>query len=109
MDDNGTFSNETSSEDATTKDKNIHPFQDDLNTDDNSVDPIMVEENDDPVEILGVPANELRDELNQYVDSGTSDQATTDVEGGYAHGTADDRREMIEDMDEDDKGSLPGN
>lgn len=62
------------------------PYQDDFDTDDNTVDPIMHEENDDPTEELGVPASEFKNELDKY------DTATT----------TDDRREEIEDLDEAD-------
>ena len=62
------------------------PYQDDLDTDDSKVDPIMDEETDDPTEELGVPPEEFKRELDDI-----------DVDE-----TTDDKRETMEDMDEDD-------
>lgn len=65
------------------------PYQDDLDTDESKVDPIMDEETDDPTEELGVPPEEFKRELDSY-----------DVDDGLA--AHDDRREAIEDRDEAD-------
>lgn len=64
-------------------------YQDDLDYRNDDTDPIIMEENDDPTKELGVPAQELKDELDKYVigSDGSGD---------------DDMREAIEDRDEDD-------
>ena len=41
-------------------------YQDDLDTGADDYDPLMQEENDDPSELLGVPPEELGDELDKY-------------------------------------------
>lgn len=73
-------------------------YQDDLATDDNAIDPVMAEEGDDPSVELGVPANELRDELDkEYDDEDEPDDDDIDIH--------DDQREYIEDLDEqEDEG-----
>lgn len=43
----------------------LHGYQDDLDADDNATDPLMSEEGDDVSEELGVPADELGDELDK--------------------------------------------
>lgn len=82
--------NNDASSDSTKRDYEVQSYQDELTTDPNKTDPIMSEENDDPVQTLGVPANELRDELDKRV---LGDPHTTD-----------DMREEIEDLDEDPDG-----
>lgn len=67
----------------------LQSYQDDLATDDSATDPLMEEEGEDPAEELGVPAEELRDELDKE-DSGLDDEILDD-----------DRRSYIEDLDED--------
>lgn len=66
----------------------LKSYQDDL-ADDNTPDPFMEETGEDPSEELGVPANELKDELDKKA-SGTDDEIIDD-----------DEREYIEDLDED--------
>lgn len=70
-----------------TKDYEVQSYQDELDTAETMSDPIMAEENDDPVETLGVPADELKDELDKR---DLDDPDTTD-----------DMREEIEDLDEE--------
>lgn len=71
-------------------------YQDDLVTDDNVTDPVMQENGDDPSIELGVPAGELRDELDkEYDDEDEPDDDNVDVH--------DDERQYIEDADEDDE------
>jgi len=70
----------------------LQNYQDDLSTDSNIKDPIMDEESDDPTEELGVNPKEFKDELDKY-DFGN---------GAHKGDSADDRREQIEDLDEDD-------
>jgi hypothetical protein len=67
----------------------LHNYQDDLDTDVDSTDPVMEEETDDPTKELGVPPDIYKDELDKLDfgdDSGDGD---------------DDMRERIEDEDED--------
>lgn len=66
----------------------LQNYQDDLTTDDNVADPIIDEETDDPTEELGVNRNEFKKELDKY-----------DFDEG-GHGD-DDRREEIEDLDQE--------
>jgi hypothetical protein len=66
----------------------LHTYQDDLNTDDTTTDPIIDELNDDPTEALGIDPKEFKNELDKYVDEGND----TDDE---------DRREDIESIDGD--------
>ena len=63
-------------------------YQDDLDTSDDAVDPIMNEETDDPIETLQVPPEEFKKELDAI--------ALDDPEL-----TSEDMRETIEDRDED--------
>lgn len=64
-------------------------YQDDLTTDDTAVDPIMYEENDDPTEILQVPLEEYKKEMDGL-----------DIDDDQAEGN-EDMREQVEDLDED--------
>lgn len=85
-------------------------FQEELATDDHVVDPITIEqqgENDDPAQILGVPPEELKAELDKRAFSGTG-EPLTDVEAGTYEGTEDDLREAVEDADEDAMSSEGG-
>lgn len=66
----------------------LKSYQDDL-ADDNTPDPFMDEAGEDPSEELGVPANELKDELDKEA-SGADDEIIDD-----------DQREYVEDLDED--------
>lgn len=69
--------------------------QDDLNTDDNSTDPIREELGEDPAAELGIPPEELKKELDkQVVDDGNENLADDDVD------VHDDQRENMEDLDE---------
>lgn len=70
-------------------DIDLHTYQDDLTTDDNVTDPIMSEENDDPTEELGVPAEEFKAELDKQ----DFEYSSRDID--------DDEREYFEDIDED--------
>jgi hypothetical protein len=69
------------------EDTQFRPYQDDLDTDDNAIDPVMDEETDDPVEMLQVPADEFKDEMDNI--------ALDDLERGN-----EDMRETVEDLDE---------
>lgn len=66
-------------------------YQDDLNTDDSATDPLMEEEGENPAEEIGIPQEEFADELNKedFGDHNESDEN-------------DDRREYVEDLEEDD-------
>ena len=64
-------------------------YQDDLDTDEDVHDPVMDEASDDPTEELGIPPEELKDELD---DLDVDDDTTLGNE---------DARENIEDADED--------
>lgn len=68
-------------------DYTIQSYQDDLDTDPDKHDPLMNELNDDPVELLGVPADKLRAEL---------DKRDTDVVDPDDPEDSDDMREEIE-------------
>ena len=76
-------------------------YQDDLATDDNATDPVMDEEGENPADELGVPEEELGAELDKLNVDGDNEDILDDE-------TADDEREFIEDLDEDE-GSLPAN
>jgi hypothetical protein len=73
-------------------------YQDDLETNDTTVDPITIElqgEDDDPTLILGIPPDELKAELDKRAYSGTAKpdgggEAPTDVDAGVYEGTEDD-------------------
>lgn len=66
------------------------PYQDDFDTEDTAVDPVMQEENDDPIETFGIPPEEFRAELDDLdIDDTDSDK--------------DDMRETIEDRDQEVK------
>lgn len=67
----------------------LHNYQDDIDADDTITDPIMDENTDDPTVILGVSPKEFKNELDNY-----------DIDE-LGHGD-DDRREQIEDLDEDE-------
>lgn len=67
----------------------LQSYQDDLTTDDNATDPLMEEENDDPTEELGIPPSEFKDELDKQ-----------DF-GDHLNEGDDDRREALEDDEED--------
>lgn len=68
----------------------IHsPYQDDFDNGEEVTDPIMQEQNDDPVETFGIPPEEFRDELD---DLDIDDDTNPDK---------DDARERIEDQDQD--------
>lgn len=70
-----------------TNDYEVQAYQDDLDTNQEKTDPLMNELNDDVVETLGVPAKELRAELDKR------DLDSADV--------TDDMRQEIEGLDED--------
>ena len=76
-------------------------YQDDLATDDNTTDPVMDEEGENPADELGIPEGELADELDKLNVDG-EDRGLLDED------ISDDERELIEDLDEDE-GSLPAN
>lgn len=69
------------------EDVTLHQYQDDLDTGNNDVDPIIHEATDDPTEELGVDPKEFKDELDKYDfdEAGNGD---------------DDMREAIEDADD---------
>ena len=66
----------------------LQNYQDDLDT--KGTDRIMDEETDDPTEELGVDPKEFKKELDQY-----------DFGNGNNDGVSDDRREQLEDIDQD--------
>ncbi len=70
-------------------DLQLQNYQDDLDTSSSIHDPIIDEETDDPTEILGVDPKEFKKELDNY-----------DF-GNGAGNSSDDRREQLEDMDQD--------
>lgn len=69
----------------------VRLYQDEIDTDSNKVDPLMNELNDDPVEMFGVPAFELKAEL---------DKRDTDVVSSDDPEQSDDMREEIQDFDD---------
>ena len=69
-------------------DLQLQNYQDDLDTSSAVNDPIIDEETDDPTEELGIDPKEFKNELDKY---DTDDANLFD----------DDRREQIEDLDED--------
>ena len=71
----------------------VNSYQDDL--DNNKIDPLTTEESDDPVHELGIPARELKAELDRL-----DGQAPAKPNPAYDE---DDMREEIEDLDEDDE------
>ncbi len=62
-------------------------YQEDLDDEPDTIDPVMDEQNEDITEELNIPEDEMRDELDK-LDSDTDD---------------DDARENVEDLDEDDE------
>ncbi len=74
----------------------LQSYQDDLNVDDNATDPLMEEVGEDPATELGIPSAEFKNEL---------DKTEVDDEGVYKDDDNvdihDNRREYIEDLDED--------
>ncbi len=72
-------------------DLQLQSYQDDLNTDDNATDPLMEEEGENPAEEIGIPQDEYADELNKE-DFGDHNESDDN----------DDRREYLEDLEEDD-------
>ncbi|HET8884255.1 MAG TPA: hypothetical protein VFM68_02185 [Candidatus Saccharimonadales bacterium] len=71
------------------QDYDVQSYQDDLDNADSMSDPIMAEQTDDPIETLGVPADEFKREMD---DLDIDDDTAVDNE---------DARERIEDMDKD--------
>ena len=69
-------------------DLQLQNYQDDLDTSSSISDPVIDDNTDDPTEILGVDLKEFKKELDHY----DFDEA--------GHGD-DDRREQIEDMDQE--------
>jgi len=70
-------------------------YQDDLNADDSTTDPLMDETGDDPTEDFGVPPHEFREELDkEYDEEDEPDDDDIDIH--------DDEREFIEDLDDQD-------
>ncbi|MDB5176608.1 MAG: hypothetical protein JWN75_276 [Candidatus Saccharibacteria bacterium] len=82
----------------------IQSYQDDLNTDDNAVDPIMDEETDDPVKGFRVPADEFKNELDKLA----VDDLNVDAIDPDETDLRDDQLNNIEDEDEDPE-KFPGN
>jgi len=66
----------------------LRNYQDDLDTNNSTTDPVMDESADDPTKVLGVDPKEFKRELDTY---DVDDTTTGD----------DDRREAIEDLDMD--------
>lgn len=73
---------QSASANSTNEDYEVQSYQDNLDTDPNKVDPVMHEENDDAVETFGVPARELRDEMDKrdLDDPNTTDDMRSEVE-----------------------------
>lgn len=71
-------------------DLTLQNYQDDLDTSSSITDPIMDEESDDPTEELGISPREFKKELDKY----DFDQAG---DGD------DDRREQLEDFDQENE------
>lgn len=67
-------------------DDNFRPYQDDLDADEDMVDPLINEETDDPTDTLQIPEDEFKDELDRIVLDPFGDE---------------DMRETIEDQDEE--------
>lgn len=63
-------------------------YQDDLDTRDDAIDPIMDELSDDPTQILQIPPEEFKNEMDK-IDLDSTEQSTEDM------------REAIEDRDEE--------
>lgn len=72
-------------------------YQDDLDADDDAVDPFMDEAGDDPTETFGIPADEFADELDKEED----DDLEAD-ERGNNQDIRDDQSAFIEDLDDED-------
>jgi hypothetical protein len=75
----------------------LQSYQDDLNTDDNAVDPLMAEETDDPTEALGIPPLEFKEELDKLEVDTVSEDELDLVDADLR----DDQEAFIEDEDED--------
>lgn len=78
-------------------DTELQSLQSDLNTDDNTPDPIMQELGEDPSAELGVPPDELKNELDK-LEAEQDNQNAVDDDDIDIH---DDERENIEGLDED--------
>ena len=75
----------------------LKSFQDDLATDDNATDPLMDELGDDPTEVLGIPVEEFKAELDKEVIDDDNDglpRSNYDIH--------DDEREYFEDLDDEE-------
>jgi hypothetical protein len=57
----------------------LHNYQDDFDTEFDDVDPILEEETDDPTEELGIPPDELKDELEKFDKENDDYDDTKDV------------------------------
>jgi hypothetical protein len=81
-------------------DLNLQGYQEDLNTG-NKNDVLQNQHHNSPVDVTGMPPKEMKRELDQLAgdDLGRMPDDNEDSELG----TAEDRREHIEDMDEGDK------
>jgi len=71
---------------AQNDDYQVRMYQDEVDTDADNTDPVIPEETDDPTQVLGVPPDELSDELDK-------EDMSDDHE---------DMREYIEDQGDDD-------
>lgn len=70
------------------QDYTVQSYQDDLDNADDASDPIITEQTDDPIETLGVPADEFKREIDDL-----------DIDDDNAVGN-EDARERVEDLDD---------
>jgi len=78
-------------------------YQDDLSTDDSASDPAMNDLTENAADEIGIPEDELGNELNKYAGSEQpADNSDIDPE------ELEDRDSLIEDED-DENGTLPAN
>lgn len=78
-------------------------YQDDLSTDDSASDPAMNDLTENAADEIGIPEQELSDELKKYT-GGEEPTSDSDVDGDELE----DRGSLIEDEDDED-GTLPAN
>lgn len=78
----------------------LQTYQDDLDVDDDAVDPFMAEKSDDPTAILGIPPYEFGKELEK----GFGDEDEIDDDDIDIH---DDQREAVEDQEPEENIGSP--
>lgn len=57
----------------------LHNYQDDLDTDENQTDPVISGQTDDPTRDLGIPEDEMKEELDR-LDPDSDEDARESVE-----------------------------